>query len=79
MSGGNGDADFAAFDHYFHAMSHHRLGDVDKAREYFARAVRGHEEKEKGLSELYLTELKAFRVVLSSRRSFGPRRRQSPG
>jgi tetratricopeptide (TPR) repeat protein len=51
----------AAFDLFFQAMAHHRLGHRDKARAGFDRAVFWLSEQ-KGLSEQYAKELAAFRA-----------------
>ncbi len=50
-----------AFDLFFMAMAHHRLGHREEARSCFDRAVRWLAEK-KGLSGQYATELAAFRA-----------------
>jgi tetratricopeptide (TPR) repeat protein len=59
LAGGGGDYD--GFDLYFLAMCHLRLGDVDKARDSFDRAVNWHDKKV-GLSAIHATELNEFRV-----------------
>jgi tetratricopeptide (TPR) repeat protein len=53
--------ELAAFDLFFLAMAHHRLGHRDEARACYDRAVRWLSEH-KGLSEQYEKELAAFRA-----------------
>ena len=50
-----------AFDLYFLAMSHHRLGETVRARDYFDWAVRW-TGTQKGLSAGHVEELKMFRA-----------------
>ena len=50
-----------AFDLYFLAMSHHRLGETARARDYFDWAVRW-TQAQRGLSEGHLEELTRFRA-----------------
>jgi eukaryotic-like serine/threonine-protein kinase len=54
------NAELAASDLYFLAMSHHRLGNMGRARDYFARAVRWYEEKGSSLSAADQAELQLF-------------------
>jgi hypothetical protein len=56
-----GKGQFAAFDLFFQAMAHHRLGHRDEARACFDRAVRWVSEQ-KGLSEQDAKELAGFRA-----------------
>jgi WD40 repeat protein/Tfp pilus assembly protein PilF len=56
-----GKGRFAAFDLFFLAMAHHRLGHREEARSCFDRAVRWLAEQ-KGLNEQYAKELAAFRA-----------------
>jgi WD40 repeat protein/Tfp pilus assembly protein PilF len=51
-----------AYDLYFLAMCHHRLGDAAKAKEYFDRARASHERNAKSLKAEYAAELKQFRA-----------------
>jgi Tfp pilus assembly protein PilF len=63
LKGGAAQAD--AFDLYFLAMCHHRLGDDTQARECFGRACRWHQEKAATLlkdSKESLEELQRFRT-----------------
>ena len=58
----DGQADWAlAFDLYFLAMSHHRLGETARARDYFDWAVRW-TQAQRGLSASHLEELTRFRA-----------------
>jgi tetratricopeptide (TPR) repeat protein len=50
-----------AFDLYFLAMSHHRLGETARARDYYAWAVRW-TPTQTGLSAGHLEELTLFRA-----------------
>jgi hypothetical protein len=50
-----------AFDLYFLAMSHHRLGEIDRARDYLVWAVRW-TASQRGLGSAYLEELKTLRA-----------------
>ena len=63
-------ADTAAWDLYFLALCHHRLGDPAAAKDCFDRAVRWHQEKS-DLTSRQAEELDAFRAeaaaVLSQR------------
>jgi serine/threonine protein kinase/WD40 repeat protein len=56
------DADGAASDHYFLAMSWHHKGDNARARDHFNRAVRWYEENEGRFSATQRAELQAFRA-----------------
>jgi hypothetical protein len=56
-----GKGQLAAFDLFFLAMAHHRLGHREEARSCFDRAVRWLSEQ-KGLNEQYAKELAAFRA-----------------
>ena len=56
-----GKGQFAAFDLFFQAMAHQRLGHGDQARDGFDRAVRWVSEQ-KGLSEQDAKELAGFRA-----------------
>jgi serine/threonine protein kinase/WD40 repeat protein/tetratricopeptide (TPR) repeat protein len=56
-----GQGEYDAFDLFFLAMSHVKLGDKKKAKEYFDRAVRWWDGK-KGLRAEYVEELKMFRA-----------------
>lgn len=56
MSRGSSDA----FDLYFLAMCHHRLGDAGKAADCFERAQRWVKERQGKLSQDWLVELKDF-------------------
>jgi WD40 repeat protein/tetratricopeptide (TPR) repeat protein len=56
----------AAFDLYFLAMCHHRLGEEDKANEEYGRAVQAHDENAKVLGAGYRAELEAFRKEAES-------------
>jgi tetratricopeptide (TPR) repeat protein len=56
-----GKGEFDAFDLFFLAMAHHRLGHRDQARAAFDQAVRWLNEQ-KSLSEQYAKELAAFRA-----------------
>jgi hypothetical protein len=50
-----------AFDLYFLAMSHHRLGEAARARDYYDWAVRW-TRSQRGLSAGHLEELTVFRA-----------------
>ncbi len=50
-----------AFDLYFLAMSHHRLGDAERARDYYDLAGRWM-KNQKGLSARHVEELTLFRA-----------------
>jgi WD40 repeat protein len=62
-SAGNGESD--AFDLFFLAMAHHRLGDADQARVCFDRAVQWWGER-KNLPAQYIVELTSFRAEAES-------------
>jgi serine/threonine protein kinase/WD40 repeat protein len=55
-----GDSD--AFDLFFLAMCHHRLGDPGRGRECYDRAVRWAQEKQSQLPRRWNEELKGFRA-----------------
>jgi WD40 repeat protein len=59
LAGGSDEYD--GFDLYFLAMCHSRLGDLDKVRDSFDRAVKWHERK-LGLSATHDAELNEFRA-----------------
>jgi tetratricopeptide (TPR) repeat protein len=59
LSAGTGESD--AFELFFLAMAHHRLGHVDQARDGFDRAVRWLSER-KNLSPQHVAELTSFRA-----------------
>lgn len=69
----NDNADQAAFDLYFLAMSHHRLGEQAQASDCFERAVRWHDARAARLPAGHQAELKAFRDEAESLLR-GPRR-----
>jgi hypothetical protein len=50
-----------AFDLYFLAMSHYRLGETARARDYLAWAIRW-TASQRGLGSTYLEELKELRA-----------------
>jgi tetratricopeptide (TPR) repeat protein len=56
-----GKGEYAAFDLFFLAMAHHRLGDVNQARDGFDRAVRWWSEH-KDLPAQNIAELTGFRA-----------------
>jgi tetratricopeptide (TPR) repeat protein len=56
-----GKGRFAAFDLFFLAMAHHRLGQRDEAKSCFERAVRWLQEQ-KNLGARYAKELASFRA-----------------
>jgi tetratricopeptide (TPR) repeat protein len=55
------DDKFLAFDLYFLAMSHQRLGETERARDYLAWAVRW-TNAQRGLEPAHLEELNLFRA-----------------
>jgi WD40 repeat protein/tetratricopeptide (TPR) repeat protein len=56
-----GKGEFDAFDLFFLAMAHHRLGHLDQARACFDRAMRWWRER-KNLPAQYIPELTSFRA-----------------
>jgi WD40 repeat protein/Tfp pilus assembly protein PilF len=58
----DGDGAFDAFDLYFLAMCHHRLGDAAKARECHERAVKWVDQRRGKLGRIWEEELTAFRA-----------------
>jgi hypothetical protein len=52
----------AAFDLYFLAMCHHRLGHAARARECYDQAVRWTESRQGKLPSSWAEELKSFRA-----------------
>jgi tetratricopeptide (TPR) repeat protein len=53
---------YLGFNALFLALCHHQLGDPDRAREHYDRAVRWYEENEGRLPAQQRQELKAFRA-----------------
>jgi len=60
LTAGKGEHD--AFELFFQAMCHHELGDAQKAKDYFGRAVAWAEEQAKTLTPVHSMELKVFRA-----------------
>ena len=57
-----GKEKFIAFDLYFLAMCHAKLGDAAKAKDCFDRAAKWHDEQRETLSATYQRELTQFRA-----------------
>ena len=58
LKDGQGEAD--AFDLFFLAMCHHRLGDAAKANDYRERAVKWFQERRDKLQPVWIEELSEF-------------------